>query len=100
MWILRLNPMVSNAETVVPIVRAETREELEAFIVAETVEPYQDGQWHKVFRKDGPLEWCNPPMDGTAWIGVPAIVDVGTEQDWAIRAVEEFRSFQISIPSV
>jgi hypothetical protein len=100
MWILRLNPMTSNAETVVPLVRAETREQLEAFMASETVTPYQDSQWGKTFRQGGPLEWFNPPMGGEAWIGVPAIVDVGTEQDWAAQAVADFRNFQMSIPSI
>lgn len=100
MWILQLNPMVSNAETVVPVVRAETREQLLTFMDSEIVGNYQDGQWSKCFRQGGPLEWFNPPLGGEAWIGVPAFVDVGTEYDWQQRAAEEFRRLQNSIPGV
>ena len=85
MFVLQLNPMTSNAENVVPICRAETEQQLLDLLEREAVEPYiTDDRWHKVFRKDGPLEWYNPPgPDGTAWIGVPAIIDAGTEDDWA-----------------
>ena len=100
MWILQLTPMTSNAENVVPIFRGATREALEAFMDAESVEPYTDGQWHKVFRQGGPLEWFNPPLGDEAWIGVPALADVGTEHDWAAQAIERFRRLESSIPAV
>jgi hypothetical protein len=100
MWILQLNPMTGQAENVVPIVRAESREALEAFVNAETVEPYQDGRFHKVFRQGGTLEWFNPPFGDQAFINVPAFVDIGTEEDWAARARERFQQIQFDIPSV
>ena len=66
LWGLVLNPMPANAERGNLKAVATTREETVEFIKAEKVEPYQDGQWGKVFKKDGPLEWCNLPM---AWNG-------------------------------
>jgi hypothetical protein len=102
MFVLQLNPMRSNAENVVPVARAKTREELEAFIARERVEPYvTDGQWHKVFRAGGPLEWFNAPDTlGEAWIGVPAIVYVGVRQDWMDEAGERYDRMLASIPEV
>jgi hypothetical protein len=100
MWILQLNPMTANAERVVPVVRAETREALEMFMAGEIVGPYQDGQWHKCFKQGGRLEWFNPPLGGEAWIGVPAFVDIGTEQDWMSRAADDFHQLEIEIPSI
>jgi hypothetical protein len=93
MWALQLNPMTANAETVVPIVCAETPEQLYEFMKAETVEPYQDGRWYKVFRKDGPLEWMNAPVNGQAFVGIPAIVDFGNEECWVNDARIAYQSF-------
>lgn len=93
MWVLQLNPMPSNAEVVTPVGYAETREKLEAYLAAETVEPYQDGQWSKAFRKGGPLEWYNPPLGGEAFINIPAMVDIGTQEDWAHQASERYQNF-------
>jgi hypothetical protein len=100
MFVLQLNPMTSNAENVVPVVRAETREAIEALLNSETVEPYTDGQWRKVFRQGGMLEWYNPPMGGESWIGVPAIADIGTADDWARLAREEYERVVSTIPQV
>ena len=91
MWALQLNPMTANAERVVPVAVAETPEALLALLENETVEPYKDGEWRKVFRQGGILEWYNPPMNGAAWIGVPAIANIGTEEDWINDAVEAMK---------
>ena len=100
MWILQLNPMTASAEDVVPVVRAETREQLEMFMAGEIVGPYQDGQWSKCFKQGGRLEWFNPPFGDQAFINVPCFVDIGTEEDWAARARERFQQIQFDIPSV
>lgn len=61
---------------------ATTREALEKLLEDEKVDRYdEDGQcaygsttYMKNFRKDGPLEWANPPgVDGTTADGHPAI---------------------------
>lgn len=91
MFVLQLNPMQSNAENVVPVFRAESREELMALLQGEQVEPYTtDNQWRKCFRQGGPLEWFNYPDGGYAWIDVPAIVDIGTREDWMRQAGERY----------
>lgn len=69
-WVLYLNDMRdSHVEELRPVLRANSREELEAVILREKVEfyrepgwgPYGETVWGKCFRKDGPLEWFNPP---------------------------------------
>lgn len=89
MHILILNHMDDRAEIVHPRACAETREALEAFLVRERVEPYRDGQWYKQFRKGGPLEWMNPPdQRGECWIGIPAIQNIGTREEFVQRAAQ------------
>ena len=97
MFVLVLNAMTANAEQGSPVCRAETAEELLAFLEAETVEPYQDGQWGKTYRQGGPLEWYNPPWpagqqpgpDDTGSIRDEywgqGVVNVGTREDAAAR---------------
>ena len=70
---LVLNPMRGNTEEQRLICVSDYRHEVEALLEGEKVEPYGDpGEssfghgatvWHKAFRKDGPLEWFNPPGD-------------------------------------
>jgi hypothetical protein len=66
MWILYLNDMRSaKFEYLEPVVRAETKEALKAFLARNEVESYVDEQWGKKwgksYRKGGPLEWFNHP---------------------------------------
>src|SRR4051812_2991343 len=84
------------AENRQPVARAETREELVAFIEAEIAEPTEDSgvesssayglrqhTYRKAFRVGGPLEWYNPPFGLDE-----AIQDLGTREQWIARAVE------------
>lgn len=87
MLILQLNHMTGKAEYAEPVAYAATREALLAFVEREQVEPYQDGQWGKYFRRGGPLEWFNPPPSGF----FETIVDIGTQDDWANRAREQYQ---------
>lgn len=82
MFVLCLNDMrSSNIENLQPIVRAETKAQLEEFLRRETVDPYRDGQWGKSYRAGGgPLEWFNPPWASDSHLHFQ---DVGTEDDWA-----------------
>ena len=101
MFVLQLNPMTANAERVNPVAWAETREQLEAFLRSESVEPYKDGSWHCTFRAEGPLRWYNAPgPNGESWIGVPAILDVGSEADWMHDASERFNSLKTRLLAV
>lgn len=64
MWILMLNDMRSRKmEELKEVVKSETKEQLEDFIKSELVDLYRENGWHKSFRKGGPLEWYNPPVD-------------------------------------
>lgn len=95
MWILRLNPVTASAETVVPVAWAESRKELEDFLEHERVDSYKDGRFTKRFRKGGPLEMYNPPDDnGEAWVDTPAIIDVGTVEEWKENAAKRFYDLQ------
>lgn len=96
MWVLYLNPMQANAERSVAVARADTREALERYVAAERVEPYSVGQWHRVFRAGGPLEWFNPPEQ--TW--GEAFKDIGTLEDHVAAAVRAWNSFLAETPSV
>ncbi len=96
MWILRLNDMrAANIENVQAIFRAETNEQIEAFLEKESVPQYRDGQWQKYYRKDGPLEWFNP---ASGYEG--GIIDVGSEESWINDAIEAYKVDILSIPTI
>jgi len=65
MYVLCLNDMRSSKiEILQDVARAETKEQLKAFVEKHKVEPYlTDERWSKVFKQDGILEWFNPPYD-------------------------------------
>ena len=101
MYILRLNPMTANAERVVAVAVSETQEALIQLMKDETVEPYTDGRFHKVFRRGELLEWYNKPGPTMeAWIGFSAILDIGTRDDWAVEAAMSFDEHVANIPHV
>lgn len=100
-FVLVLNDMRSpKIEIVRPAVRADTPEELVAFMERERVEPYReptgylDGTWYKVFRKGGPLEWFNPPFGDTQ-----AIYLVDAESEGRAHTDETNRRLSM-LPSV
>lgn len=99
MFLLQLNPMTHRAESVQPICIAESKESLVNFLITETVEePYNDNSYLKYFKKGSILEWYNPPDEtGEAWIDVPAIVDIGTVEDWKMRAEEQYNDLISSL---
>lgn len=57
---LLLNPMPANFEKVNMVAIAYDIEKLKKWYENLKVEPYQDGNWHKVFKKGSKLEWNNP----------------------------------------
>lgn len=89
----------ANVETIQPRYRAETKEELKAFLEREAAdESYTtDDRWGKVFKKDGPLEWFNPPWDHDDHLHFQ---DVKTEDDWAASAREQYRNEVMSLPLI
>lgn len=106
MWVLELNPMRGNTEDREAVALANTREELQAFLDREKVEPYFTEaessfgfgmqKFHKVFRQGGPLEWFNPPSE----IHDGCFINISTEDDWASNARERFRRLTLGIPRV
>jgi hypothetical protein len=95
MWVLLLNDMrMPKIEMLEPVARAETKEALIAYLGSQEVETYQDGQWNKVYRKGGSLEWYNPPSDDLSFR------DVGHEDDWAANARQRYRDQVLSIPAL
>jgi hypothetical protein len=95
MWVLLLNDMrSSNVETQFPVARAETLEQLHAFLAREKVQHWNDGRWGKSYRCGGPLEWFNPPYSHESF------QNVRTEDDWAVAARERFRQQVLQLPDV
>lgn len=102
MWVLSLNDMRnSNVENLTPVAKSATKEELIDFMEREKCEPYVDEvngyRWSKVFRKDGPLEWMNPPY---SFEEHRTFQFVGTEDDWAANARKQYRELINDIPGV
>ena len=96
MYILQLNDIRSSQiELLTAVARADSVEELEQFMGAEKVEYYHDGHWGKAFKKDGVLEWCNPPFDINE-----AIINVGSAESWAEQAMMDFENRVMVLPSV
>ena len=104
MWVLTLNNIHDNAECRTPIVRAETKAQLLAYVEAERVPPYEDKGfngffnsndyvYNKVFRKGGPLELFNPPQDAD-------FVNVGTVEAAMERARRYYEEQVFSIPEI
>ena len=99
MFILQLNPMMGNYETLVAVACAYNPDALRTFVESEKVEPYTDGdglnmcgrELRKCFRKGGPLEYLNPPDRDEC------IVDVGTEEDWAAKGRQRFLDLTLSL---
>ena len=98
MWILQLNDMRSpKIEITTVVCKAETPEELEAFLKREEVGLYQEDGWGKHYRKDGPLEWYNPPFGGSMG---DHLTNIGTEDMWAEAARMNYREGLSTIPDI
>jgi len=97
MFVLVLNDMrASNVENIRPVYRAKTRKKLEEFLEQETVSGYRDGSWHKSFRKGGPLEWMNPPLEGS--FSECNFKNVGTQREWEEAARKEYNDQVLWLP--
>lgn len=107
MWVLFLNDMrSSNIENVEPVARAYSKEALEAYLAREAVDggyseetDYSGAlsrRWGKTYRKDGPLEWYNPPWND----GPEHFRYVGTEQDWVERTKMQYQTQVMYLPEV
>jgi hypothetical protein len=125
MFVLFLNDMrTAHYERTQPVCRAETVEELQAFLDKEKVEPYStDGmnqiihttdfvaqtaggvvvdaplphRWGKTFRKDGPLEWFNPPLNCNS---SEHFILAPSKEEWMRDAEENYRRSIESIPTI
>ena len=122
-FFLFLNDMrSSHVEELTRVCRADSVEELQAFIDRERVEPYRDsgshtiihdtdseakaaGQvvleqnqsytWGKVFRKGGPLEWFNAPHEYK--LTKQFVVTVPTEQDYLEKVRREYQQTMFNV---
>jgi hypothetical protein len=84
-WVLLLNDMRAHkVEIVQPVARAETREELVAWVESLRVPTYQDGQWQRSYAKGSALEWFNPPFG-------PACMNVGSAESIMQEAIASAR---------
>ena len=87
MWELRLNDMRSpKIELLRPVTRANSRDELEAFLAREKVTLYFDGHWRKYYRVGGPLEWFNRPYEREE---DRHFVDLGSPSQRVVRALSK-----------
>lgn len=85
--VLLLNPIRETSKMAIkPVVRASTKEALDAYMEREEVAPYADADGHeKVFRKGGHLEWFNPVQKGSLlahFMLVPAQHRVDDPDKW------------------
>jgi len=92
-----LNDMRSDhVEVLQPVFRAKTKAALLGLLAVERVPFYTDGQWSKVFRQGGPLEWYNLPLgydplsdtpDSSRWL-----INLGTREEFVEEAAEKARA--------
>ena len=93
MWILVLNHTGNHAEVATMVARAETREELAAFVERER-EPWVDEDdlnlsgmpIHKTFRRGSPIERFNPPEYPA--IGHPPYQEVPSREEYMEAAAQ------------
>ena len=57
---LVMNPVTDRAETGRITVMSDSKERLIQYYKDQSVPTYDDGNFRKVFRQGGPLEWYNP----------------------------------------
>jgi len=75
---------------------ANSEQELKDFLKQEkSIVEYQDGRFVKAFKMGSPLEYFYPPLKGyVVAVGVPAIEDVGTVDDWVQETIQNFANTQ------
>jgi hypothetical protein len=101
MFILQLNDIRSpKYETLTPVARADSVQELIQLMELEKVERYFEDPWNKDFRKGSSLEWFNPPKGEVHTDGSPYILDVGDAERWAEQARADFETNVMRIPEV
>jgi hypothetical protein len=114
MWVLQLNSIYSRCEEREILFRAETREELIAFLNREKVEPYTESgpggygneggvcEFNKSYRKGGPLENFNPPIAGpedpSCFVNVRTLEEHLKENEQQIR--KQWEIGILSVPAV
>lgn len=87
MFILQMNPVTGRMEDMVAVAHSETKEELCNFLEQERTDLYKDTNdgFYKVYKKGSRLEMMNPPVSVEE-----VIIDVGTREEWANRAMQNF----------
>jgi hypothetical protein len=109
MFVLTLNDMRdAHYEDLSLVCTAPTKEELEAFLEREKVEPYKgEGpntyrgsiEYSKTFREGGPLEWFNSPSSVIPCIHEVVTIDefIGQAADYARQ---DYKSRYGSVPKL
>lgn len=87
-YALVLNTMLSpNIENIATVKTSNSRQELVDWYKEQLApEPWKDGQWSKIFKKDSPLEWFNEgnlEKDNDYWGGIYSFPDEVSDE--AIR---------------
>lgn len=90
-----LNDMRSaKIEHLTPVLRGNSIEEIKSFLTKETVPSYRDDErWWKSFRKNGILEWYNPPHCDSQF------VNVGSIEQWIEQAIADYDTKVMSLPA-
>mgnify|MGYP003331262818 CR=1 FL=1 len=96
MYILKLNDMRSaHVEEMSNVCIAETKEQLVNYLNTEFVDHYIDSGYRKTFKKNGPLEWYNPPISDSE-----SFVQIIGEEEFIQRKLQEYRDFISNIPRI
>ncbi len=110
MYFLRLNMMRNRIEAVDIVAYADSEQELANLLDRERVERYEDPMqeygenkvYVKTFRKGGPLEWYNAPMNSDGKLltplGYPAIEKFGTREESMQRASDQWDDLRRKLP--
>lgn len=99
MFVLRLNDMrASQIEILSDVCISDNKKDLTEFIKKEKTKPYQeengDRVWSKSFKKEGPLEWYNLPIDDSCYL------EIATEDAFVEAKRKEYQNFINSIPKL
>ena len=95
MFILYLNDMrSSNIEILTRIAKADDPTTLHN-LMTDCEGPWADGKWNKYYRKDSPLEWCNPPYDP----GTDGVIEVLSIEEYVEDQRKRYQKLLDSIPT-
>lgn len=106
MHVLYANPITERIEITSPVVRAETREELEEFEKSCRQDKYKEDMGGRVFiksyRKGTPLEMFNPPQEnGINRYGAPeGFMEMPTIEEEIETLKKHIKEFEDNVPNI